>query len=175
MSAEARDHLAARQAELMRALVSGASAPAGFQADRVRVAASSLRAKRCRSVARAWPSLTTALGTRYEPLFAEYAARPLPGAGSPLEDGYAFARWLRARNQLPDACLRDLLAEELHDRQRASRFVPRRGVALRVALLRETSGLLVGIRLPVAGLLCLTLRLTSPLSWLRRHEEPRRS
>ena len=66
---EARERLAARQLELVQALVGGGggggAVPAGFDEQRIRQAARSLVNKRLREVALAWPELTGCLGDRF--------------------------------------------------------------------------------------------------------------
>ncbi|GAA0378817.1 hypothetical protein GCM10009530_31800 [Microbispora corallina] len=95
---DARASLAAGQAQLLAALVAGGPVPEGFDAERVRVQARSLVAKRSGSVARVAPALARRLGAEFGRLFAEYAAtRPKPGEGS-RADAAAFADWLAARD-----------------------------------------------------------------------------
>ncbi len=90
-----RERLAARQAELVRALVQGGPVPDGFDAAKVEAAARSLIGKRRREAARAWPALAACLGAEYRPLFDAFAGKtPPPAEGGPLADGRAFARSL---------------------------------------------------------------------------------
>jgi hypothetical protein len=72
-----REGLAARQAELVAALVAGAPPPPGLDAERVRVQAVALLRKRGRSAARAEPELAAALGREFGAAFAAYAAARL--------------------------------------------------------------------------------------------------
>jgi hypothetical protein len=82
--------LAARQAELVRALVGGGPAPAGFDEHRLSVTAASLRRKRARVVAHVYPALRSL--PDYEARYAAWSAGRAPGRAG--DDGAAFARSL---------------------------------------------------------------------------------
>lgn len=112
----AREELAARQASLVAALVTGAEVPEGVDAERVRIQAAALRRKRGRSVALAAPELAAALGADFMRTFAEYATGRPPTGGS-AADAAQFARYLLAD------------PEYRRDREirRAARKVRRRG------------------------------------------------
>ncbi|WP_283135497.1 hypothetical protein [Rhizohabitans arisaemae] len=98
----ARERLAARQAELLTALVAGGPPPEGFDPVRLRVQRDSLIAKRRGLVARAAPLLVHALDGEFVPLFAGYAdGRPKPAGGS-AADARAFTAWLEAAGRLPE-------------------------------------------------------------------------
>src|SRR5262245_17404765 len=100
---DARARLAESQAALVRALVARGEPPAGFAAERVRLAARSLVNKRVREVAGAWPALVEALGERFDQCFREYAGKsPPPGEGGPMADGRAFVRTMPAEEQTDD-------------------------------------------------------------------------
>src|SRR5262245_2073419 len=149
MSLDGRARLGQMQAALMGALAGAATPPAGFDPIRLQAAARSLAAKRRRAVARAWPNLTAALGDRFGERFAAFAAQtPLPRWGGALADGRAFARWLLARQELPEAARLELLAVDLRYRARADGLVPRRGPSLQIALLRQPRRLVVALRWP---------------------------
>src|SRR5262249_22125644 len=101
LSAETRRRLADSQAELVQGLTGRGPLPAGFDQERVRIAAEALARKRLRSAARAWPALHRALGEKFAPHFEEYAASaPLPREGGPLADGRAFVQFLAGRGEL---------------------------------------------------------------------------
>src|SRR5262245_60699313 len=88
-------NLGRSQAELVQALQGKAECPAGFDPERVRLAAEMLALKRLRGVAKAWPVLAGALGTRFEEIFLLFAAAtPPPARGGALADGRAFVRSL---------------------------------------------------------------------------------
>lgn len=160
LSAEARARFAAQQAALVEALVCGGEVPSGFDATRISAAAASLLRKRMRSVARAWPGLARALGSRFAELFSAYAARtPLPRAGGPLADGRAFARWLCARHELPDVGRLQALAVDLRYSLTGHGLVPRRWPCLRIVWLREARRLILAFGLPWLGEYLLTLPL----------------
>jgi hypothetical protein len=82
--------LAARQAALVRALVADGPTPAGFDVARVRATSMSLRRKRARVVAHAWPALRSV--PDYESRYAGWALGRAPGSAT--EDGVAFAATL---------------------------------------------------------------------------------
>ncbi|MEV0811088.1 hypothetical protein, partial [Micromonospora sp. NPDC050200] len=107
--------MAARQAELVAALVAGAPTPAGFAPAPVQAARVALLGKRSGEVARHWPLLAAALGGTWWDTFREWAAdRPTNGS---LRDGWDLARALRERGTLPP-----LGAEELVAREAGSRY-----------------------------------------------------
>src|SRR5262245_23149006 len=75
-------NLGRSQAELLQALLGKAECPAGFDAERVRLAAEMLATKRLRGVAKAWPGLAETMGTRFEGAFLLFAATtPHPARG----------------------------------------------------------------------------------------------
>ena len=94
--------LAARQAELLTALLAGGPVPPGFDASRLRVAAHALHAKR-RSVAmRLRPDLVDELAARFTPLFDEWATgRPRRTGTSFRADMDDFRAWLADGGHLP--------------------------------------------------------------------------
>jgi hypothetical protein len=107
--------LAARQAELVRALVAGGRLPAGFDPGRVGAAAAALRRKRAGEVAKAWPLLAAGLGAAYGPRFTAWARDRSAGGQLPagsFADGFLFARALRDAGTLPE-----LAAAELAERE----------------------------------------------------------
>jgi hypothetical protein len=99
---QARQRLAAAQAELARALLAGAPPPPGFDPRRVRVEAEALLAKRRRVTELLRPDLADALGERCPALFAEWAPKhPRTDGVTARADADAFAGWLRANGHLP--------------------------------------------------------------------------
>ena len=93
----AREALAAAQAELVAALVAGGPEPSGFDAERLRIQAQSLIAKRRGGVARALAVFAPELLPELGPHFTAYAeGRPKPSGGS-RADAQAFAAWLTQR------------------------------------------------------------------------------
>ncbi|MFG2068543.1 hypothetical protein ACGFKZ_16965 [Micromonospora tulbaghiae] len=111
--------LAARQAELVAALVAGGPLPPGFAPAPVEAARRALLRKRAGDVARHWPLLAAGLGSAWPATFTTWADdRPTNGS---LRDGWDLARDLRDRDALPP-----LGAEELAAREAASRYDGRR-------------------------------------------------
>ncbi|PZF87616.1 hypothetical protein C1I99_27390 [Micromonospora deserti] len=111
--------MAARQAELVAALVAGGPVPPGFAPAPLAAARAALLRKRAGDVARQWPLLAAGLGADWPGIFAGWAARR-PTAGS-LRDGWDLARELRERGALPP-----LGAEELAVREATERYDGRR-------------------------------------------------
>ncbi|MEV4268497.1 hypothetical protein [Micromonospora aurantiaca (nom. illeg.)] len=111
--------LAARQAELVAALVAGGPLPPGFAPAPVEAARRALLRKRAGDVARHWPLVAAGLGSAWPTTFTTWAdGRPTNGS---LRDGWDLARDLRDRDALPP-----LGAEELAVREAASRYDGRR-------------------------------------------------
>lgn len=143
---DARALYAARQAQLLDALLRGDEYPAGFAAAQADAAGSALRRKRARAVAGALPALAIDLGDGFAGAFDRFArVTDAPASGDPRADGVAFARSLgRGEQRLGDAARAELLLV------RAA--LPRRGVFVRAAWLRRPSRrLLVVVRLPRLG------------------------
>lgn len=93
----ARERLAAEQAALLRALLAGGPAPAGFDEHALGVETDALLAKRRRVVAQLVPEVAGDLDERYRPLFDEYArANPRTVGSRAREDAAAFTEWLIA-------------------------------------------------------------------------------
>jgi hypothetical protein len=98
--------LAARQAELVAALVAGGPDPAGFDDDRLAVARRALLRKRAGEAAAVWPLLAASLGSAWLEVFtASVAGRAPAGA---LRDGWDLARELHRRGELGDAAAVEL-------------------------------------------------------------------
>ncbi|MCI0638529.1 MAG: hypothetical protein L0Y72_02055 [Gemmataceae bacterium] len=152
MQPERRTNLMEKQAELVRALAGLGPAPAHFDAARLQATEAALARKRRRALARAWPKLTTALGSRFRELFRAFAATAtMPPLGGPLADGRAFARWLSKSQEMPDAARVEALAVDLRYRSTPQGLVPRRGAALRATLLHRSRRLVVAVRMPWLG------------------------
>lgn len=144
---------AQRQAALLDALLRGGGYADGFAAHKADAAGRSLRRKRARAVARAWPALAVALGDALEARFDEFERTPrAPRSGDPLRDGLSFARWLRRRGARPGD---DVRAEMLLARAALARH----GAFLGAAWLRRPSRrLLVVLRLPGTGVVRRSVR-----------------
>jgi hypothetical protein len=160
LSSDARARLGAQQETLVTALMSQGELPAGFDAVRLRAAALSLGRKRARVVARAWPALAQVLGRRFDSLFAAYAeAVPVPCEHGPLADGRAFARWLSAQGELPEAGRLQALAVDLRYTSHPEGLVPRRWPTWGIAWLHSSRRLVVAGWLPWLGECWLSLPL----------------
>lgn len=104
----ARARLAARQTELLTALVAGGPVPPGFDPAQVRAQATGLAAKRRDTAAKVAPELPHLLGAQYGPLFLAYA-RGNPQTGGYRADARAFAEWaLTGRPEPSEDQRRDL-------------------------------------------------------------------
>jgi hypothetical protein len=146
----ARERLARAQEELVRALGTGAAPPAGFDAERLRVAAQALVDKRRRLVERRWPTLASALGADFAPRFEAWAREhPMTVEPSPLADGRRFAESLRVAGLLPPT-LTDLL-QDFDLRWRLTdegEPLSRRGLTLSLARVGPRRRLRLAVRLP---------------------------
>lgn len=92
-----RAELAARQRELVRALLAGGPVPDGFDVHRVEVEARSLQSKRRSVAARLRPDLAERLGSQFRPLFDAWALdHPKPVDSSYRTDLDRFESWLYA-------------------------------------------------------------------------------
>src|SRR5262249_26347924 len=141
----------------------------GFDPVRLRATGEALQRKRARAAARAWPVLARSLGAEFDSLFTEFAAEtPLPRTGGPLADGRAFARYLAARDQVPDEGKLEALAVDLHHVSTPDGLRPRRGSALKAARTGGGHRLAYAIRLPGIGEWWGSL----PLFWRRAQKRP---
>lgn len=157
MSAPDRGAYAARQAQLLDALLRGGHFPAGLVAAQADAAGTALRRKRGRAVAHAWPALALSLGDAFAASFVAFARRTdesctLDPSGSPLLDGLEFARSIEAAGPPLDDDVRvEILLTRAALRQR--------GLWLRlVRLQRPHPRLLVVARLPSGGLVHRSVR-----------------
>ncbi|MFI9557085.1 hypothetical protein [Nonomuraea endophytica] len=101
MSAEDRRRLEEAQERVVVALVTGARAPEGFDADRLRAQAASLVSKRRSVVARLRPDAALAAGADLRAEFAAYAAARTDPPKGYREDADAFAAWMEEKGRLP--------------------------------------------------------------------------
>jgi hypothetical protein len=146
-----RSRYEAEQAELLRALIRGDGFPDGFAAGKADAASRSLRRKRARAVAGAWPALSVTLGERFAARFDDFArGTPPPAWGDGFADGLAFARTL-AREELAEAAGIELLLARAVVRGRAGALRPRRGVFVGARSLHEPRRILVVLRAPGIG------------------------
>jgi hypothetical protein len=102
-------------------------------------------------VERVWPALARCLGERFAERFTAFAAAtPLPAEGGPLADGRAFARTVTPAEMTDEARL-EVLGVDLRFRSNLRGLLPRRGVVLRAARLRQARRVVIGTRLPILG------------------------
>ncbi|MFT4128222.1 MAG: hypothetical protein QM662_18590 [Gordonia sp. (in: high G+C Gram-positive bacteria)] len=92
--ADGHPELARRQAELVRALVTGGAVPPGFDVERLRIAENALLRKRSGEVAGHLPLARAQLGPRFTTLFMAWARGRERGSSGP--DAAAFAAHLAA-------------------------------------------------------------------------------
>lgn len=131
----------------MRSLVGREAAPEGFDRSRIEVAAKTLAIKRAQSVRSAWPALSRHLGESFYDRFNEYARDcALPGEGGPLADGRAFVRVLSRNEELPDEVKLETLAVDLRFGETPDGLIPRRGVAVKLILLRRPVRMILALR-----------------------------
>jgi hypothetical protein len=112
--------LAARQADLVRALVADGPCPDGFDPERVRLAGEALMRKRARGVAGHWPALGAL--PDFQERFARWARGRPPGSGH--DEGIAFAAALGTALP-PAARVEQLLAGHGRVAREAGAFVVR--------------------------------------------------
>ena len=156
MAADRRSY-GERQTRLLCALVAGRDFPEGFQADKAADASRSLRRKRGRAIAKAWPALTLALGPRFDARFDAFArCAAAPAAGGALADGLAFARTLDD-SELSDDARVELLFARARLVHRAGRPRWRRSPFLGAITLHEPRRVLVVARVPSGGTRSLVL------------------
>jgi hypothetical protein len=150
MSDEARARLAARQAELIRALYGGPPVK-GLDARMVALTSAALAYKRTRAVARAWPALARELGTGFAGRFVAYALATPPPAGGALADGLAFSQVLARQGQLRGDARVEHMVATAGVRLRHCRLVTRRGPHLTATITGRPRRLVLVISLPPVG------------------------
>ena len=142
----------AHQAQLLRALIRGDEFPDGFDVAKADAAGTSLRRKRARAVAVAWPALALALGDGFAARFDAFArATPPPAFGFGTTDGLAFARTLPAGELSDDARVELLLARAAVAGRAGRALRARRGIFAGAIALREPRRILLVLRLPALG------------------------
>ena len=147
-----RDAYEARQAELLRALMRGDAFPGGFDVAKAAAAGRSLRRKRARAVAGAWPALAIALGVGFAARFDAFAREtPPPAFGFGTADGLAFARTLSPDERGDDVRVELLLARALVAGRGAGAMRARRGLFAGATVLREPRRILIVLRVPGLG------------------------
>ncbi|HEV7808348.1 MAG TPA: hypothetical protein VGO80_21255 [Solirubrobacteraceae bacterium] len=142
----------ARQAELLRALLRGDQFPGGFDVVKAGAAGRSLRLKRARALAGAWPALAIALGDGFAARFDAFAREtPPPAFGFGTTDGLSFARTLSSDELTDDVRVELLLARALVVGRGAAAMRARRGIFAGAVALHEPRRILIVLRLPRLG------------------------
>ena len=96
-----REELAARQAQLLRALLADGDPPPGFRAEDLDREAKALRAKRRRVTAMLRPDVAEELGEQYVAAFERFArTRPKSVDTRARQDADDFAAWAIAEGLL---------------------------------------------------------------------------
>lgn len=136
------------QADLASALAQQSDTPAGFDSDRVDLAARMLLHKRRKSVAHVIPRVAAELGREFIPLFARYLRSfPHPPVGGPVIDALEFADWL-GLTRLSESRGIELIRLDLSVRRR-------------MRCVRLSSRVVIGIRLPILGVRMLRFPMVS--------------
>src|SRR5258708_342870 len=90
MSEDARQSLAAKQTELVAALIGKDDPPAGCDGSRLAEMSRTLQAKRARAAARCWPALAASLGQSFRAKFDQYATESAHSNEDAIVDGLKF-------------------------------------------------------------------------------------
>lgn len=152
-----RRRLAAREAELVRAL-HGGPPPPGLDERVIALTSAGIALKRARQVARTFPALARDLGTDYHETFARFARANPPRDGGALSDGLAFGTAVSRERRLSDDARLEHMVNRAAVVTRHGRLAPRRAPHLAATLTRNPPGLVVISRLPVLGTRVISLR-----------------
>ena len=156
MNAEPRARLAARQAELIRALYGGPPVT-GLDAQMVALTSAVLAHKRARAVARAWPALALELGTDFAGRFTAYALASPPPDGGALADGLAFSQALAREGNPPSNARIEHMLTTTRVKLRHNRLITRRSPRLAATITGRPRQLAIVVSLPPIGTRLLTL------------------
>lgn len=96
---DAREELARRQGEVVRALTRGGDVPEGFDGRWVAIAGASLSGKRKGGIVKAAPWVEEVLGARFGVLVGRYMRRRGMPAGGHREDARSFLEWVMRRGE----------------------------------------------------------------------------
>lgn len=155
----ARHRLATQEAEFIRTLSAGGPDSSDSDLRGMRATSQLLRAKRVRTMARAWPELTSVLGNGLaERANDVLAGTPLSPGDHALQDGLMVARHLEAAGSIPDSLRLRMLGIRLHYCEKKRVLVQRRGPASGFTYLRESGRLIFALRLPRLRLLTISIR-----------------
>jgi hypothetical protein len=149
-----RARLAAREAELVKALHGGPTPP-GLDEKMIGLTADALARKRARQVARTLPAMARDLGPEYQPRFEEFA-RTNPPRESARADGVAFGAYqARRRRWSDDARVELMVAKSTLNAHLEARHAP----YVAATVTRRPSGVVIVSRLPGFGTRVFSLRL----------------
>ena len=149
MMGAARSRLASMEAEFLRSLSSGGPFAVGADRRGMQATAQQLRAKRVRTMARAWPELTRLLGDNFNERATEVLAGiPLSSGDHAVQDGFILASQLEAAGPIPDGLRLKLLATKLHHRWKQGQLAHRTGPAVGCTYLRQSRRFVCALRLP---------------------------
>ncbi|MGZ4195211.1 MAG: hypothetical protein ACXVFQ_02405 [Solirubrobacteraceae bacterium] len=151
-----RARLAAREAELVRALQGGPT-PDGLDEKMIRLTRDALARKRARQVARAFPALVRDLGREYQSMFDAFTLANPPREEGGLADGLAFGASVAGERRLSDEARVELLIARSTMKRRRGRLEARRGPYLAATLMRDPPGITVVGRLARQATRVLTL------------------
>jgi len=158
-----RHRLASMEAEFIRSLSAGGPYPSGSDLRAMRATSQLLRAKRVRTMARAWPELAGVLGNGLaERVTDVLAGTPLSPDDHAVQDGLVVARHLEAVGPIPDSLTLRMLSVRLRYRRKQGLLVQWSRPALGFAYLRESGRLICGLRVAGLPLLSLSIRVGRP-------------
>jgi hypothetical protein len=158
----ARSRLASMEAEFVRALSTGGPYPSGSDLRGMNATSRLLRAKRVRTMRKAWPELAGFLGDSLPERALELLAGiPLPPGDHAVEDGLLVARRLEAAGPIPDSLRLKMLGVTLRYRRHRSHLLWRMGPAVGWTYLHQSGRVVCALRLP--GLRLFTLQFPCPL------------
>jgi hypothetical protein len=159
----ARHRLASMEAEFIRSLSADGPYSSGSDLRGMRAISELLRAKRVRTMARAWPELASVLGNGLAERATDVlAGTPLPSGDQALQDGLIVARHLEAAGPIPDNLRLRMLGVGLQYRRKRGLLVQRPRPALGFAYLRQSGRLICALRVPGLPLLSISIKVRSP-------------
>ena len=154
-----RRRLAAAEAEFLRSLSTGGPYPSGSDLRGMRATSQILRAKRVRTIARAWPELASFFGNSLKERATELLAGiPLPPGDHAVEDGLRLARHLEAAGPVPDSIRLRMLDVKLRYRWQRGHLVRRARPAVGCIYLPQSGRLICAVRVPGLRLLSISIR-----------------